>query len=141
MDIVVNILFSVYLLVLALIDIKKRELKLSYIAGGLLFIPLFYLCGRLQVTDSLLGLIPGVLFLILYYITGKQIGMADVILVLVLGLDIGLAGCISVISAALLLVAPVAVVLLVSGKLTRKSSVPFVPFIFAGNLLRILLNM
>lgn len=139
LEISVNVLFAAYLLVLAVADIRKKELQLTYIAAGLLFIPLFMIAGPADIVTAVYGIIPGIIMLVLYFLSKGQIGMGDVLLLLVIGPSVGFDGCICIVFSALLLMLPVAAVILISGRLTRKSRVPFVPFIFVGNVVRLLM--
>lgn len=135
-----KIFFSLYLLVLAAADIRKRELSGWSIAAGAIFVPVALLINpEYSVWDCLLGIIPGVIFIITSVVTKGQIGMADAVLLVIIGLVKGLSGCIVILSAALVLVAVFSGILLVLGRANRKTSVPFIPFLFLGDLFLIFL--
>lgn len=130
---VINLLFSGYLLFLSYIDIRYKELAAWMLAIGFVFVPVFFLLdSSLSILQCLLGLIPGGVFLFLSYATRGQVGVADAVLLLCIGLAKGLSGAIIVLGAALILAAFFSGVMLVTGKADRKTAIPFVPFLFLG---------
>lgn len=70
----------------------------------------------------------GVLFLF-FSIAGESIGIGDGALIMLLGMLFGIRRQVVVLCIALLLCAIVAVILLLFGKVKRKSRLPFVPFL------------
>lgn len=138
MIIAVEILFSLYLLMLALSDIRKKTLDVRAVLAGVLCAPLFLLCGcGWGIKEQLIGLIPGLIFYVIGRLSRWQIGFGDVLLILVTGLNVGIINVLRITGGAFAAIMPVAFVLLVLGRLNKKSTLPFVPFLFAGNLLRL----
>jgi leader peptidase (prepilin peptidase) / N-methyltransferase len=83
----------------------------------------------------------GLVFLILSLLPGAGLGFGDVRLSVLLGLFLGWLGWPAVVWGALLpwlIHGPVALALLVSGRVGRKSTLPFGPAMFTGALLAVL---
>ena len=135
MYLVCKILFGVYLASLSVEDIRKKSLPIPGIAAGLLFMPFFVIAegtSDITVMDNLKGMIPGVLLLFISFVSRGQIGTGDGAMVLITGFAIGIGGIVIVLTGALLLISVFSVLMLVLGKLNRKSTLPFIPFVFAG---------
>jgi len=82
-----------------------------------------------------------VLFGLLYLLPGRAVGLGDVTLAALLGGYLGFLGWRFVVLGAVLpwlVNAPVLIVLLVSGRIGRKATVPFGPAMLAGALLAVL---
>lgn len=137
MYLVCKILFGVYLAYLSVEDIRKKSLPVLGIAAGLLFVPFFVISeGTLNITllDNLKGMIPGGLLIFISFLSRGQIGIGDGAVVLITGVAIGIGNIVIVLTGALLLISVFSMLMLLLGKLNRKSTLPFVPFVFAGYL-------
>lgn len=92
---------------------------------------------------ALLGaLVLGAVFLLLYLVPGQNLGFGDVRLAVLLGLFLGWLGWPQVVWGILLpwlVNGPVVLVLLLAGRVGRKSRLPFGPALLAGALLAIVL--
>lgn len=77
------------------------------------------------------GLLPGLLMLAVALATGKA-GMADGIIMLLLGICAGYEVCVAASLGGLFLLAFVSGILLVLRKVKRDTRIPFVPFLTAG---------
>lgn len=117
-------------------DIKNKEIPLALllIAGtvSVVFGILGVASGELFVAEVILPLIPGILFLLISLVTREGVGIGDGLFILCTAIPFGAVGTFVGISIALCLSAAFAVIILVSGKGSRKSRLPFVPFIAIG---------
>ena len=119
--------------VLGVIDIMRKSVSVFALLALLVFsVAWNILRGELGVTGMLLGALPaGILFLIVKF--GRlNIGLGDVLLIAVLGVALG-ADTVSI----TLLIASVACaalsgILLLTGRVERDHTVPFIPFIGGG---------
>lgn len=137
MYLVCKILFGVYLAYLSVEDIRKKSLPVPGIAAGLLFVPFFVItegASNITLLDNLKGMIPGVLLIFISFLSRGQIGIGDGAVVLITGVAIGIGNIVIVLTGALLLISVFSMLMLLLGKLNRKSTLPFVPFVFAGYL-------
>jgi leader peptidase (prepilin peptidase)/N-methyltransferase len=117
----------------------------SYVAGAALLglAAPFTDQGGTRYVHALIGMaVLWLLYAVQWVIVPSQIGLGDVKLSGVLGLYLGWLGLQAWIVGVLgmfLLAGFYSVVLLASGKATRKSSIPFGPFMLAGTLVAVLL--
>ena len=81
------------------------------------------------------GCLVGILFFVISRFTGESIGYADCWLILILGIYLGFWGILEVLTNSLFLLAIASIVVLVFRKMSRKGSLPFIPFLAAGYLL------
>ena len=128
----------IYLSILSVWDVKKRELPVFLlICGGLAVIlyriTLSIICGpsseQLKVwIAALLGALPGLLLTVLSYYTDK-IGRGDGIVIMIVG------ACENCIFAAILIcmacvfLTVVSVILMLFRKVTRNTRMPYIPFV------------
>ncbi len=113
-------------------DVKTQRLPVWFMAvfgtGSLLLIAAQY-PGDWQ--QKAIGLLLGASLLLVGRLSGC-IGMADAVMVMILGLLYGGAGCGEQLMIAVLLSAVTAVVLIVLHRADAKSRIPFVPFLAVG---------
>lgn len=125
--------FCVYLLILSVMDIRKRKLRLEILLAGF---PAAAVCGFF-VRDIPIALLAaggavGVVFLIISRTTEESLGYGDSILITVLGIYMGFWNILTLLVTAFFLGAVFSGVMLVRKKYTGKSSFPFVPFLTAA---------
>ena len=138
MRIVLYVIFGIYIAVLSLEDLLKKSVPVALLAAGVLFIPAGLLtegAESISIADNILGLIPGAVLLVISFVSRGQIGVGDGGLVMMLGASLGIETVIRILTAALLLITVFSGVMLVMRKLKRKSTLPFIPFLFAGYIL------
>ena len=115
----------------ALSDIKKREIKMSYLIIGAVIgvIILFLPNGEIEPLDSLLGILLGISVMVMAFLTGGGIGYGDGLLLCVTGLLLGVRANIILLFAGCFFSSLVSMFLLVIKKADRKTSLPFIPFL------------
>lgn len=123
--------FSVY-------DLKTRKVPLTAVAAAGVAALVYRLCVKTGILELAAGLVPGLLLLLLAYVTKESIGTGDGLLLCVVGVFCGLTGTLAVLGTALVLAAGVAAVLLISKRAGRKTELPFLPCLCAGYLLQLL---
>lgn len=137
------------LLAESIIDIKKKKV---HVFGAVLIA----VCGLLQMLyqqgnsvgaqltkgimccdykDMLLGMAIGVFFLAISILTEGKIGKGDSLYLIALGMLLGFQKMMIISTVALLLSALVGVMLLISKKGTKKTQLPFLPFLTSSFLL------
>lgn len=138
MRIVLYVIFGIYIAILSLEDILKKSVPVALLAAGVLYIPAGLIAEGAEsfsFLDNILGLIPGAVLLIISFVSRGQIGIGDGCLVMMLGASLGIETVIRILTAALLLITVFSGVMLAMRKLKRKSTLPFIPFLFAGYIL------
>ena len=133
MRMIIKVCFGFYLLIMSVKDIKNREIPLLLLASGIIFAPLFIMSDdRDGIIRYVTGMIPGIVFMIISFASRGQLGQADAGVLICLGLCIGINGAIAVISVSLTLIAFTAMIMLLTGKFNRKSTLPYIPFVLLG---------
>ena len=78
--------------------------------------------GRQEISEAALSLIPGVLMILMTFVTGKSIGIGDGLMVLTLGPALGIEMTLLSVLAAFVITSVVSGVLLIFKRVTMKSS-------------------
>ncbi len=141
-----NNLFVVYLIlvslliIISIIDLKYLIIpnKLTFGGAGLGFLLLFF-TEHLNFKEAFTGLlIPVTLFLILALVYRKGLGIGDVKLVGMIGVYIGWQYTLLAIFIGSLIGSIMGIILIISGKMKRKTRIPFAPLIALGTIIVIL---
>lgn len=127
-----RIIIALFLLLLAWFDLKSKRIPIVAILGTGICSIVYGLLVEMTVTQMLLGCIPGLVSLILSFVTKEKIGKGDGFLLLALGVGCGLEQTLALWGTALFIAAVISIVLLVMKKATRRTELPFVPFLLGG---------
>ena len=129
-----------YLCAAAVLDVRTKELPLLFLAaGGACAIAMQLLSGELTVLQMLCGAIPGLGLLLAARITRQAVGYGDGALLLIPGLFLGLLPTVLLLLCALLIAAGTGIFLMAVKRWKKKQELPFVPFLYAGYILVLLL--
>lgn len=146
-DTLFYLLFLYLLLGIALIDLEHRIVPNTLVASGLLgglilLLPRFFapFPGLSPTTlperaprEALLGLLlGGGLLLLIHLVSRGGMGLGDVKLAALIGFYLGPAGTLLALMLSFIVGALVSLVLMGTGRLTRKDAIPFAPFLAAG---------
>jgi len=125
-----------YLTFLSVVDIKRRKIPLSWLLlGGVLMFVIKRLIYPASAFQTFLGIVIGMLFLLLSKLTNEAIGEGDGILILIIGIACGGSYAIFAIIIACMLLCMVGAVVKIRAKVTRKTQLPFYPFLTVGCIL------
>lgn len=97
--------------------------------------------GVAALTSALCGLIPGAIFIALSIITKGKVGIGDGIALGIVGSITGLSQALVIAGLGLFLQSLAAVVLLVIRRVDGQSRLPFLPFMLAGWIVAIVLEV
>ncbi|MDE7224073.1 MAG: prepilin peptidase [Acetatifactor sp.] len=126
---------------------SMTDLRQQYIPGKSLTIGVLLSCcwplgrvilGTQSWPEACIGLIPGAVVLILAGIGREQIGKGDAWELIHMGNWLGWFSCLAALGIALLGVFLLSVFLLVLGRAQKSTRIPFVPFLCAGVVIRML---
>lgn len=84
------------------------------------------------IADMAAGLIPGIICFVISWISRQSLGYGDSALIAVCGISLGLMNCLQLLFAAFFFAGIYGLVLIVIRRKSRKSDMPFVPFLFLG---------
>lgn len=134
-----NSIVIIYLLILSLEDIWRKELPLWQICigtlGAVMIAAMQWDGSWKAVGDFFLSLAPAAALLGAAWVSEEQIGYGDGLLMFPLGILLGVQKALCVLLWALLLAAVYALFLVAVYSRRKHMSVPFVPFLLAGYLL------
>lgn len=131
-----QVLLSGYLIVLSVFDGRECKVPIGLIKGGFLvtFVFVLWRCignpteWKWYVLAALLGMLPGMFFLGMSYITGK-VGAGDGLVMMVVGMLVGYKECLMLVAFSLLLMSIWCIGILCSRRGNRHSRIPYLPFI------------
>ena len=123
--------FGIYLIILSVMDIKRRKLKLTVLLSGVLFIPAGVLCrNEIPAAFLLAGGAVGTVFLAVSKVTEEAFGYGDSVLILIMGGFLGFWDILALLTGA----SAFSLILLIRSRFQRKDTFPFVPFLTAAYL-------
>jgi prepilin signal peptidase PulO-like enzyme (type II secretory pathway) len=137
---IVGMLVLVYFTV---VDIRTRTIPTGGLVLAQLMVSFFifyqWFAGEIDIYLLIGGVTVGLVFLFISHVTREGIGYGDSWMILILGTYLGLWKLLEVLTWAFLGLALVSMGILALKKMSRKSVVPFVPFLAAGYLLTMIL--
>lgn len=133
---VFEIYISIILLIGSIYDCKYYKLPVWLLTGGMtgaaVGIGYCLVLEKRNLTEVLCCLLPGMVSLILSYITREQIGYGDGMLLLAIGGCMGAENSVWIVFAALLGSFVVSIFFVVFRRAGKDRRLPFVPFLFLG---------
>ena len=133
-------LTALWLIAMSLFDLFEKRVPVWLLTIGgipaIVTVIYEYMKGTGSLSQILFGMLPGVLLLAVAAVT-KKAGWADGIVLIIIGLLTGLWECIACFMVSLLAMSAVSLPLLVLRKVRKNSTLPYLPFLCAGYLLRI----
>lgn len=136
---IVDVVLLGSLAVLGWIDIKQKMIPVVPVVATGIMLLLYRLWEGNSFEGVAAGLLPGAVLLLLAFCTGESIGSGDGLVVCMVGAGCGLENTVAVLGMALVCVALLAIVLLAAGKAGRKTELPFLPCVFAGYIISLIL--
>lgn len=124
------------LCIMSVEDIRKNEIRRVWLLVlGVAGVLLMVVGGGLRGVADLAGFIPGMLCLLVAWMTKEQLGWGDAILILVMGCYLDAIALMNVCMIAFAIAGFAALVLIVVVKKSKKYELPLVPFLLTGYVL------
>ena len=128
-----NVGMLIFLAIAAKKDVQTKEITIGYLCVGIGFVLLYQMVwGKPSLFTFIAGIITGLFFLCLSKWTEEGIGYGDSLMILIIGAFLGVWKLMVVLMIAFVSVSLVSGIGLKIGKLTRKSTVPFYPYLLFG---------
>lgn len=131
-------LTGIFLLIGTWQDMRTRKIGMEWIilfgTAGMIMNIVFHSPWHIWFS----GIMPGIVILIFGKLTGEQIGYGDGLIVIVTGLFLSGRENVSLFLIGLFLCAVSTTVLFFTGKITRRTTLPFVPFLAVAFLIQAL---
>lgn len=121
--------------VLSLGDIKTKQVRVAVLIPFGAAALLWRIIQSAEAADLLTGVVPGMICLLLSYVTGESIGRGDGLVLCILGLLCGIKVTMAVFGLALVFAAIWAMFLLIWKRAGRKTELPFLPCLSLGYLI------
>ncbi|MCR5102501.1 MAG: prepilin peptidase [Butyrivibrio sp.] len=126
----------VLIFIAMLFDIRKKKIPLYMIFFiGIISVAMTIynmIFGNERIEEVAAGLFPGITLFIVSFLTKEGIGYGDCFIILFAGMILGIEKMIMILMTAFVLSSILSVFLFVLKKVNRKSTLPFVPFLFLG---------
>lgn len=127
---VCKVIFGIYICILAIMDIRTKKLHLGFLISGFLLSA----AGWRYHSDTgsvyiAAGFFAGVCCMIISRLTREAFGYGDSILVMITGSFLGIWELLYMMLFASVLASAYSVVMMIRKKLSKKSAIPFVPFL------------
>ena len=127
-----------YLLFLSVEDIRRKKVPVWALAAALVLSPLFWLFREEETGTFLLGIIPGAVLVLISFVSRGGIGLADAAVIIILGINMGLAPVLMLVIISFGLIALFSGGMLIAGRLRLKSTLPYIPFAFLGYIITVI---
>lgn len=127
-------LLVLYLIILSIYDCKEKQVPVMLLYIGVVAVALISvieLCTGRIVWYQMLGIIPGG-FLVLVSIITQKAGLADGIVLGILGVVLGYKAIMLLFCISLIIISFVSILLLLLHKVTGKTRLPYLPFVTAA---------
>lgn len=136
LDFIIN---SIFLLICSYTDIKNKNINIVYcVLFGLINLIIGLVRGG--ITFCALGIMPGILLLIVSYLTNEKIGYGDGIMLVTVGLVYGISRSVDLCMISLSISGFVSLILLLFKKKKINDIIAFAPYLFLGNIIMCFLN-
>ena len=90
-----QITFLIYMIILAVMDIKRRQVHLGFLLSGIIWVILSVICERTVSTGEIIaGILAGAFFLLISKLTKESFGYGDSILIVIMGAFLGFRKCV-----------------------------------------------
>lgn len=124
-----NLVLGIWLVVLAIVDYRHKEIPLWFSLLGGVFGLWFCLMEARSISNLLFACLPGVFALLFARVTREVMGYGDGIVLVVMGMYLSLKQVLSVGMMAFMIAGIVALVLLVVFHKRGNYRIPFIPFL------------
>ena len=136
-----QITFLISMIILAVMDIKRRQVHLGFLLSGIIWVILSVICERTVSTGEIIaGILAGAFFILISKLTKESFGYGDSILIVIMGAFLGFWSLMSVLFMAFFMAGLFSVIMLLKTKFHKKSKFPFIPFLMAAYAGGIILN-
>ncbi|MTI47482.1 prepilin peptidase [Sporosalibacterium faouarense] len=124
------------LAIIAIIDFKKKLIPDYFIILGIIFgIVSMTLCQDISIYNAILGaLFPFTILGIISFISKGALGMGDCKLFALIGIFVGFQGAIFILFISSIISGVFSLIMLIARRVTRKTTIPFAPFVYFSTL-------
>lgn len=128
----------VYIFIAAYIDIKNKYIDIYLVILGFMIAIILYLFMPYNLFELLIGIAVGIIVSIISFCTKQSVGFGDGIILIILGIVFGLS-TINIFLYSIIILLVYSILMFLFIKKYKLSTIPFIPFLFIGIILEILL--
>lgn len=140
-EVIMKAILIILLLVTTIQDLMLKKISLWIVGMAAIGIGICLpLIGFAGLGARIGGLMVGIAFILLSKITQGKVGIGDGIILCVTGIVLGFWMNLELLAVALFIAAMISIILLIFRLATRKTSIPFVPFIFTAYIILMILQ-
>lgn len=142
LGIIKTITLGLFLLIEGMRDFKYKKISMrSVIIFAVLGVMMQWFLDSEPWKNLAGGILIGAGLWLLAWATREKIGYGDAYVVAVIGVYLGWKESLCLLLISLMFTSAFAIILLIAQKVKKKSELPFVPFLFGGFIMLLLLNM
>ncbi len=120
-----------WLFSISIMDIRRYRVPVWMLVPGGVLAGIMFICQQGTMVDMLKGVLPGLVFLMIAFVT-KKAGYGDGIVMIFLGILSGSTESLVIFTLSLFLAAVFSLILLGLRKAGRNTRIPFLPFLSAA---------
>lgn len=130
-----------YLTVLSVEDIRKKQIKVFSLGlGAFIVLIALFLYTQPSLLERWIGALIGGIMLLIGFLSKGAIGAADSVIILYLGVLYGATFVLSVLCIASVICCLCCIIFLGFRIMNRKKRIPFIPFLFVGFIVNLLVE-
>lgn len=127
-----------FLVICSIQDVKEKKISIKkLVIFGMIFLAMSFLWGNLSWQERGYNMLPGIMALLISFLTKEQLGYGDGICLLIMGCVLSGALLLGTVMISLILSSAFGLLLLIGKKAERKTRLPFLPFLAAGYVIQL----
>ncbi len=136
--IIIQVIWGIFLLIGGVYDWKKRYISHYLLIIGCI-VAFISICVVQEGKAHIMGVLIGSIFIIISKLTDQALGYGDSIICVLIGIGLGANVLIECCTIGFFICSIICLIGVRLKKISRKSEVPFLPFLFCGYIMRLVL--
>lgn len=129
-----QVVVMLFLILCSYLDVKYRKIHVSVYLMFMLMSAVVVACaGRTDWGTLMIGMIPGIIMIVISFISHEKIGYGDSVSIALMGILYKYEMVLSVCAVGFEIIFLASFIMLVTGKAKLCDRLPFMPFLMAGN--------
>lgn len=130
-----QVVVMVFLILCSYLDVKYRRIPVSVYLIFMLISAAVVVCeGRSDWRTWMIGMIPGIIMIVISFISHEKIGYGDSVSIALMGILYKYEMVLSVCAVGFGIIFLAGLIMMITGKAKLSDRLPFMPFLMAGNI-------
>lgn len=130
-----QVVVMVFLILCSYLDVKYRRIPVSVYLIFMLISAAVVVCeGRSDLGTWMIGMIPGIIMIVISFISHEKIGYGDSISIALMGILYKYEMVLSVCAVGFGIIFLAGLIMMITGKAKLSDRLPFMPFLMVGNI-------